>query len=229
MSVLTNEMHDAAVSNLMVVLESGGRIAAQRGTRRGEITTLENATYSPCPVTTDSGCPKRPSWAITAARVIDDPATGKVKFSGGRLQLFGVTLPLLPVFSISRTNEGATGWLVPDFSASTKKGFELAIPYHWQINSNRDLTLTPHLYTGVLPAIEVKYRELNSIGAYQVGGFLTYGTIDNVNPRHHFDPPRDSRLFRGEREVPARSAVEHHQFIPRRERQNHDPAVRHHQ
>jgi LPS-assembly protein len=181
-AVLTNEMHDAAVSNLMVVLESGGRIAAQRGTRRGEITTLENATYSPCPVTTDSGCPKRPSWAITAARVIDDPATGKVKFSGGRLQLFGVTLPLLPVFSISRTNEGATGWLVPDFSASTKKGFELAIPYHWQINSNRDLTLTPHLYTGVLPAIEVKYRELNSIGAYQVGGFLTYGTIDNVNP-----------------------------------------------
>lgn len=181
-AVLTNEMHDAAVSNLMVVLEGGGRVAAQRGSRKGDVTTLENAIYSPCPVTTDSGCPKRPSWAITAAEVIDDPATGKVHFHGGRLQLFGVTLPLLPVFSISRGNEGATGFLVPDISLSTKKGFELALPYHWQITSSRDLTLTPHLYTGVLPAIEVKYRELNSLGAFQLGGFLTYGKIDNINP-----------------------------------------------
>ena len=181
-AVLTNEMRDAAVSNLMVVLESGGRVAAQRGSRRGQITTLENAIYSPCPVTTDTGCPKRPSWAITAAQVIDDPATGKVVFRGGRMQLFGVTLPLLPVFSISRTNEGATGWLVPDISLSTKKGLELALPFHWQISSSRDVTVTPHLYTGVLPAIEVKYRDLNSLGAYQIGGFLTYGKIDNINP-----------------------------------------------
>ena len=181
-AVLTNEMRDAAISNLMVVLEGGGRVAAQRGTRKGDVTTLENAIYSPCPVTTDTGCPKRPSWAITAARVIDDPASGKVVFRGGRMQLFGITLPLLPVFSISRGNEGATGWLVPDISVSTVKGFELALPFHWQIASNRDLTLTPHLYTGVLPAIEVKYRELNSLGAFQLGGFLTYGRIDNINP-----------------------------------------------
>jgi LPS-assembly protein len=95
--------------------------------------------------------------------------------------LFGVTLPLLPVFNISRSNEGATGWLVPDISISTKKGLELAVPFHWQIAPNRDFTATPHVYTGVLPAIEAKYRELNSLGAFQVGGFLTYGEIDKVN------------------------------------------------
>jgi len=180
--VLTDQMHDAAVNNLLVVLESGGRIAAQRGTRRGQVTTLDNAVYSPCPVTTETGCPKRPSWAITAARVIDDPSQNRVRFVGGRLQLFGVTLPLLPVFNISRGTGGATGWLVPDISLSTRKGLEVALPYHWQIGPNRDLTLTPHVYTGVLPAIEAKYRELNSLGAFQIGGFLTYGTIDKVNP-----------------------------------------------
>jgi LPS-assembly protein len=180
--VLTDQMHDAAVNNLLVVLESGARIAAQRGTRTGEVTTLENAIYSPCPVTTDTGCPKRPSWAITAAKVIDDPAQGRVRFVGGRLQLFGVTLPLLPVFNISRGTGGATGWLVPDLNYSTRKGLEVALPYHWQIGPNRDLTLTPHVYTGVLPAIEAKYRELNSLGAFQLGGFLTYGKIDKVNP-----------------------------------------------
>jgi LPS-assembly protein len=180
-AVLTNDMHDAAVSNLLVVLENGGRIAAQRGNRTGDVTTLENAIFSPCPVTTDSGCPKRPSWAITAARVINDPAHNRIRFLGGRLQLFGITLPLLPVFNIATGKEGATGWLAPDFSISSKKGFELAVPFHWQIASNRDLTITPHVYTGVFPAIEAKYRDLNSLGAFQLGGFLTYGTIDQVS------------------------------------------------
>ncbi|MGE5062970.1 MAG: LPS-assembly protein LptD [Myxococcales bacterium] len=179
---LTDTLQRGTVDNLMVVLESGGRIAAAHGRRNGDVTILENAIYSPCPVTTSSGCPKRPSWAITAAQVIDDPATEKVKFVGGHLQLFGVTLPLLPVFALSRSNEGATGWLAPDFSISSKKGFEIAEPYHWQIASNRDFTLTPHVYTGVLPAIEVNYRQLDQIGAFQLSGFLTYGTIENIDP-----------------------------------------------
>jgi LPS-assembly protein len=180
--VLTDTLRDGTVENLLVVLESGGRIAATRGTRTGEVITLENAIYSPCPVTTSSGCPKRPSWSITAAQVINDPAHNKVSFRGGRLQLFGVNLPLLPIFSINTSSGGSTGWLVPDFSVSTKKGFEIAVPYHWQISSSRDLTLTPHVYTGVWPAIEAKYRQLDSIGAFQIGGFLTYGTVESADP-----------------------------------------------
>ena len=179
---LTDTLRDGTIENLLVVLESGGRIAATRGFRNGSVTTLENAIYSPCPVTSSTGCPKRPSWAITAAKVIDDPVHDQVHFEGGRLQLFGLNLPLLPIFNVSRGTGGATGWLVPDISVSTRKGFELALPYHWQMGPNRDATITPHLYTGVFPAIEAKYRELNSIGAFQIGGFLTYGTIENVNP-----------------------------------------------
>jgi LPS-assembly protein len=34
----------------------------------------------------------------------------------------------------------------------------------------------------VLPAIEVNYRQLDRIGAFQLGGFLTYGTIENIDP-----------------------------------------------
>ena len=180
--VLTDTLRDGTVQNLLVVLDNGARIAATRGTRTGAVTTLENAIYSPCPVTTATGCPKRPSWSITAARVIDDTATNKVRFHGGRLQILGVTLPLLPIFSLSSGGAGgATGWLVPDFSVSTRKGFEIALPYHWQIASNRDLTVTPHVYTGVWPALEARYRQLDSIGAFQVGGFVTYGTVESAD------------------------------------------------
>ena len=193
--VLTDTLRDGTVHNLLVVLESGGRVAAAQGKRSGDITTLENAIYSPCPVTTSTGCPRRPSWSITAARVINDPARKRIQFRGGRLQLFGINLPLLPIFSVGTGTDGTTGVLVPDISYSTKKGFELAVPYHWQIAPNRDLTITPHIYSGVLPAIEGKYRQLGTVGAFQLGGFLTYGTIESADPDTTADEGRGVRAY----------------------------------
>ena len=177
---LTDTLRDGTIDNLMVVLESGGRLAATRGTRVNGVGTFYNAIYSPCPVTSESGCPKQPSWAVTAARVIDDPNSSHIRFEGARFQLFGLNLPLLPVFNFAKGNEGITGLLVPDIAVSSRNGFEFALPYHWQISRNRDLTIAPHVYTAVLPAIDLKYRELNSLGAFQISGFLTYGTIDST-------------------------------------------------
>jgi LPS-assembly protein len=190
---LTDTLKDGTVDNLMVVLASGGRVAATHGTRVNGVFTLYNAIYTPCPVTSDSGCPKTPSWSITAVRVIDDPKSTRVRFEGGHLQLFGLNLPLLPVVQIARGTNGASGWLVPEFSISSRNGFSIGEPYHFQLAPNRDLTITPHVYTAVLPAIEAKYRELNSLGAFQDSGFLTYGRIDNLDP----NSTADNHAFRG--------------------------------
>ena len=176
--VLTDTLRDGTIDNLLIVLESGGRIAATRATRTGEQTILDNAVYSPCPVTTPTGCPRNPSWRITAARVIQDSTHNRIRFQGGRLEILGVTLPLLPLFSVGTGGAGkggVTGVLIPNFSIGSKNGFEVAVPYHWQFGTNRDFTLTPHLYTGNLPAIEGQYRQLDSLGAFQIGGFVTYG------------------------------------------------------
>jgi LPS-assembly protein len=193
--VLTDTLRDGTVDNLLIVLESGGRIAAERGTRKDGVYTLENAAYSPCPVTTASGCPRQPSWKITAAEVIEDPSTGRVKFRGGRLQLFGITLPLLPIFSVGTNGEGTTGFLVPELKISKKNGFEVALPYYWRIAPNRDLAIIPHLYTGTLPAIEARYRELNSLGAFQVGGFLAYSEVENADLTPSTDEGRQLRGY----------------------------------
>ena len=180
--VLTDTLRDGTVDNLLVVLESGGRIAANRGRRVGDLTILENAIYSPCPVTTETGCPRNPSWAVTAARVTYDPKAQRVRFSGGRMQIFGVTLPVLPIFSLATGGDGGgiSGFLVPDISLSQSRGFEIALPYYHRIGPNRDFTVTPHVYTKRLPGLEARYRELNRIGAYQIGGFLTYGRIERL-------------------------------------------------
>ena len=181
--VLDDSLRDAAVDNLLVVLESGGRLAARRATRVNGILRLEQVLYSPCPITTSSGCPKNPSWSISAARVTRDPAQGRLRFEGGRLTVLGLTLPLLPIFNVSdgSNDQAASGLLVPNLSLSNLNGIEIGLPYYFRLAANRDLTLTPHLYTKALPAIEARWRHLTSLGAYQVGGFLTYGEVDQVD------------------------------------------------
>ncbi|WP_336511970.1 LPS-assembly protein LptD [Sphingomonas arenae] len=175
--VLTDELRDGTIENLLVVLESGGRIAAEKATRTDGVTTLDNAVYSPCPVTCADGQPKKPSWRILAARVVYDANRDRIRFDRGRLEILGITLPLLPIFSVPTGSGtgGGTGVLFPDVSISRRNGLELALPWHWRIAPNRDLTLTPHIYTGVRPALEARYRELNSLGAFHLGGFVTYG------------------------------------------------------
>ena len=61
-----------------------------------------------------------------------------------------------------------------------------------------DPTITPHVYTDVLPMLEAEYRQLTWLGAFQVPGYLTYGS------RLPIDPPagtparrRHPRLFEG--------------------------------
>ena len=176
---LTDTLRDGTIDNLLIILESGGRIAATRGSRSGDRMELVNAVYSACPVTTESGCPKNPSWKISAAKVTRDATTGRIRFSGGRLNILGVTVPLLPIFSIGDGSQkgGATGALVPGIRLDSNNGLELNFPYYWRVDRNRDLTVTPHIYTHSAPAIEARWRHLTSTGAYQLGAFLTYGDI----------------------------------------------------
>ncbi len=190
--VLDDALRDATVENLLVVLESGGRLAADRATRTGNVTTLDNAVYSPCRIDNEAGCPRRPSWRILAARVRYDQAAERIRFERGRFELFGITLPLLPVFSLgtSTGGEGYSGFLLPELRYSRRLGGELSLPYHLRLGPNRDVTVTPHLYTSVNPAIEGRYRELNSLGAFSLGAFVTYGD------RSSYDDSRTNRGLR---------------------------------
>ncbi|KAK0349249.1 hypothetical protein LTR94_033919, partial [Friedmanniomyces endolithicus] len=70
---------------------------------------------------------------------------------------------------------GGSGLLVPNLRYDRNNGFEAALPYYFKLAPNRDVTITPHVYTGVLPMLEANYRHLYDRGAYTVTGYATYG------------------------------------------------------
>lgn len=191
---LTDSLKDGVVQNMLVVLAEGGRLAAVRGTRDNGVTTLDHAAYTPCAVVDVHGCPKEPTWKITAVRVVHDPVRKRISFTGARMEMFGLPLIPLPGLSAPTGSDGGSGLLVPDFRISRVNGFEFALPYYLKIAPNRDLTITPHVYSSVLPALEGTYRALTSTGAYQVSGMGTYSTRSSANMSA---TPVSEREFRG--------------------------------
>ncbi len=174
--VLKDTLRDGIVKNLLIVLNDGGRLVAKSGERQNGISRLDYAAYSPCRVENDAGCPKEPVWKITAVQVTHDPTKNRISYKDARLELFGLPILALPGLSHPADNRGGSGILVPDIRYSRTNGVEFSLPYYFLIDRNRDLTVTPYVYTNVLPAAAIKYRALTGKGAYQIGTFATYSS-----------------------------------------------------
>ena len=191
---VTESLREGIVESLLIVTRQGDRIAAEKGERHGPIFILNRAAYSPCPVVDEHGCPKEPTWQIKAARVVYDSDRQKVRYSGARIEMFGMPLIPLPGLSHPIGGSGGPGLLVPDVGIDALNGAELALPYYFSLAPNRDLKLTTHFYSRVLPMIEGTYRALDARGAYQITGYATYGRrSDPLNPAI----PSSTQDFRG--------------------------------
>ncbi|WP_227698732.1 LPS-assembly protein LptD [Sphingomonas hengshuiensis] len=171
---LTDTLKDGVVENMLLVLDAGGRVAAERGHRDNGIVTVENAAYTPCEVTSTAGCPKEPSWKITAHRVVYNPDKGRIRYTGARISIFNFATIPLPAFSHPVGGRSADGFLTPDARYSRTNGFQIALPYFFSLAPNRDLTVTPRVFTGALPMLQADYRALTGSGAYRVNAYGTY-------------------------------------------------------
>lgn len=172
---VTDTLKDGLVDNLLLVLDKGGRLAAARGARMGNLYALDRATYSPCAVEGADNCPKSPTWQIKAVKVSYSPDRQKISYRTARLELFGLPIAVLPSFSHPIGDAGGTGFLVPSISISGNNGLEVGTPFYVKLGSSRDLTITPHLYSSAAPMLETTYRALTARGAYRVAAYGTYG------------------------------------------------------
>jgi LPS-assembly protein len=171
---LTEEFDTGAMSDLLIALRAGGRLAARSAERSADgNAVLFDAAYTACPVTDSEGCPKGPSWRVTARRVIYDRATSKISFSGAMLELFGARILPLPGLGLRADGRGASGFLVPDLRVTQVNGFELNGEYYWRVADNADLTLGAYVFSNVAPMISARWQHLTGKGAYQVSGFAT--------------------------------------------------------
>jgi len=180
---LTDDMKIGAMTNLLLALREGGRLAANSGQRAADGTiVLEHAAYSACAVEDDEGCPKKPTWRITASKVTYDPDDKRVRFKGAMLELFGLRLLPIPGLVVATDGRAVSGLLIPDIRYSPSNGIEVSDSYYLRFGDNNDLTVTAHAYTEAAPMISAQYRALLGDGAFQLTGYATRSARIGIGP-----------------------------------------------
>lgn len=120
---------------------------------------LDNATYTTCK-------PESSDWYIKAGELeLDyDRKVGVARATS--LVFKGVPLLYWPRMSFPLAEQRQSGFLVPTVGASNKTGFDMAVPYYWNIAPNYDATIVPRLMTrrGLQLGGEFRYLSQNFEG-----------------------------------------------------------------
>ncbi|MDE2595907.1 MAG: LPS-assembly protein LptD [Sphingomonadales bacterium] len=171
---LTDELKAGAMDNMLLALRAGGRLAAVKGERTADgHVVLSHAAYTGCEVEDGTGCPRTPSWRVTAREVIYLPDEKTVRFNGARLEMFGARLMPLPGLMVATDGRAISGTLIPDLRLSASNGVEISEAWYQRLGDNKDLTLTGYVYTQALPMVSAQYRQLTRKGAFQITGYAT--------------------------------------------------------
>jgi LPS-assembly protein len=101
---------------------------------------LFQAEYTSCPVPRDD-------WFIRVRELEID--TGRNVGNAYNTTVFFLGVPILysPYMSFPLDNKRKSGFLSPTFGTSGKSGFEVALPYYWNIAENYDATITSKVLT----------------------------------------------------------------------------------
>ena len=202
---LTDALKDGVINNLLVVLADESRLAADRGSRKDGVYTLNYAAYTACKVETADGCPKKPSWEVKAVKVVYDPAKKRVVYEGARIELFGLPVVPLPFLSHPVDAKAGSGFLVPSIGFSRNNGVELEQSYYWRMAQNRDLTASITAFSDAAPLGRVNFRTLEKKGAIDV---TAYGTYSDRISTSGVAIPVGANVFRGYLEGAGRFQVD---------------------
>ncbi|HUG57540.1 MAG TPA: LPS-assembly protein LptD [Candidimonas sp.] len=97
---------------------------------------LTDVTYSGCP------CPD-PSWYIKSSRVDLHYEDNEGVARNGVLYFKDVPVLYSPYLTFPIRKERKSGFLIPTYGTSSSGGFEVSVPYYFNIAPNYDMTLTP--------------------------------------------------------------------------------------
>jgi len=128
-------------------------------------TRLEQATFTTCPR-------DRPAWELRMSELVVDQIreVGQTRSS----YLYWGDTPIMPLGNLSfpLSNRRKTGFLSPSYGVSTRLGFEVEVPFYWNIAPQHDLTLYPKVMSrrGVKLDTEFRFLRPSRLGtiAYEI-------------------------------------------------------------
>jgi LPS-assembly protein len=123
--------------------------------------TLDDVKFSTCPADDES-------WAMKADRIELDTQQRNGTSHGARVEFKGVPIFYAPWLTFPLGPQRKSGFLFPNVGRTTRSGFELEVPYYWNIRPNVDFTASPIYYSkrGVDLAGELRFLTERQRGSF---------------------------------------------------------------
>jgi LPS-assembly protein len=155
---------------------NGASLMATTAVRRSEnVSELNYALFTPCPICDAEGNPKEPSIAIQAEKVVQDESLRAVLYRNAVFRVGGVPVLYLPYFAHpDPTVERASGFLVPIPSYDEGRGVSLEIPYLQVVSPSEDWLVSPQINSRVAPLLNLQWRRRFEDGIVVLRGGYTY-------------------------------------------------------
>jgi LPS-assembly protein len=120
---------------------------------------MKNATFTTCQ-------PGQEDWVLQARELELDYETEDGYAKNPRLRFFDVPIIGFPFATFPLENRRRSGILTPYYSQTTNRGFEVGVPYYWNIAPERDMTITPVYMTkrGIQLKNQARYLERDYSG-----------------------------------------------------------------
>lgn len=106
--------------------------------------------------------PGNQDWILHAGNLKINKLSGQGSAKNAWLEFKGVPVIYTPYISFPIDNRRLTGLLTPSFGVSDKSGFDVSVPYYWNIAPNYDATFRPRYLSKRGLMLAADFRHLSS-------------------------------------------------------------------
>ncbi len=117
---------------------------------------IGKGVFTYCQLKDEDDCP---AWSLQANKITHDTAKKTIYYDKAVLKVYDIPIFYFPkFFHPDPTVKRKTGFLPPSFVDSKNLGTGTVLPYYIDIAPDRDLTITPKLYSKESPLMLAEYR-----------------------------------------------------------------------
>lgn len=130
---------------------------------KDKVVTLDSGTFTRCE-------PESNTWYLKGSEITIDPNTQQGVGKHVRLNIKGVPVFYTPYIRFPAGPDRQSGFLFPSLSSSDSGGFDIAVPYYFNLAPNYDMTLTPRYISDRGEMLEAEFRHLSESFKTTVSG-----------------------------------------------------------
>ena len=143
-------------------------------------TIIEKGVFTTCKRNDDC-----PPWEFLAKKITHDKKKKTINYENAWLKIYDKPVFYFPkFFHPDPTVKRQSGFLMPTFASSNSAGSAFTLPYFHVISTNKDLTLSPRLYSKNKILAQSEYRSVNEKSKHIIDFSLL--NEKNHSSKNHF-------------------------------------------